>query len=338
MPDSSRRPTIVLLDADPALGSASAPPDAKDALDRAPLEALGALRVYDATPPAELIERLQGADIALTNKVAIGREVFAAVPSLRLVSVLATGFNIVDVTAAREHGVTVCNVPGYSTASTAQLTFALLLELCHHVGAHAADVAGGGWARSAAFSYWQHPLIELDGKTLGVVGFGAIGQQVARIARAFGMRVLVHTRTVPPSAAQTTAPLADAFVDKATLLRESDVISLHCPLTPATQHFIDGAALAAMKPGALLLNVARGPVVDGVALARALDERRIAGAAVDVLDVEPPPADHPLVRSPRCLVTPHIAWATRAARERLLAATVENLRAFLGGAPIHVVG
>ncbi len=333
MPDSSHRPTIVLLDADPALGSASAPLEARDALDRSPLEALGVLRVFDSTHPNEIIERLQGADIALTNKVPLDANVFSAVPSLRLVSVLATGFNVVDVAAARRHGVTVCNVPGYSTASTAQLTFALLLELCHHVGAHAADVADGGWAESPAFSYWKHPLVELQGKTLGIVGFGAIGRQVANLGRAFGMRVIVHTRTPPVEG----AGFVDALVDKARLLAESDVISLHCPLTPATHHFIDAAALAAMKPSALLLNVARGPVVDSAALARALDERRILGAAVDVLEVEPPPANHPLVRSPHCLVTPHIAWATRAARERLLDATVENVRAYLTGSPIHVV-
>lgn len=333
MPDSSHRPTIVLLDGDPALGSLSAPPEARGSLDLAPLEALGVLRVLDATRPDEVIERLTGADIALTNKVPLDANVFSAVPSLKLVSVLATGFNVVDVAAARRHGVTVCNVPGYSTASTAQLTFALLLELCHHVGAHAADVAGGGWAASPAFSYWKHPLVELHGRTLGILGFGAIGQRVAQIARAFGMRVIVHTRTPPVDG----AGFVDAFVDKPTLLAESDVLSLHCPLTPATHHFIDAKALAAMKPSALLINVARGPVVDHVALGRALDERRIFGAAVDVLDVEPPPTEHPLVRSPHCLVTPHIAWATRAARERLLEATVENVRAYLTGSPIHVV-
>jgi len=232
--------------------------------------------------------------------------------------------------AAHARGVTVCNVPGYSTASTAQLTIALLLELCHHVGEHSRDVHAGSWSQARIFAYWTHPLLELEGLTLGIVGFGAIGQRVASIARALGMHILVHTRT-PRSATDVQ------FVDKATLLAQSDVITLHCPLTPETHHFIDRKALGQIRRQALLLNVARGPVVDSSAVADALESGRLGGYAADVLEVEPPPADHPLLGAPRCVLTPHIAWATEASRKRLIQATHDNVAAFLAGAPQNVV-
>ncbi len=294
-----------------------------------PLEALGQLTVFERTDAEHVAARLAGVTIAVTNKTLVPREVFAACPELRMVSVLATGTNVVDLKAASDFGVVVSNVPAYSTASTAQHTIALLLELAVHVGDHSLGVHAGRWTQSRDFSYWDSPLVELDGLTLGVVGFGAIGQRVATIAQALGMNVLAHSRTERPFPGVR-------FVDKPTLLRESDVVTLHCPLTPETHHFIDAAALALMKPSAFLLNPSRGPVVDDVALAAALAQGRIAGAAVDVLREEPPPASCPLLGVKNCIITPHIAWATRSARARLLSQTTENVRAFLAGAPVNV--
>lgn len=321
---------LVVLDGDPAAGSGLAPPEARGELDFSLLESLGELVVYENTAEELIVERARGAAVLLTNKVPLNAKTIAQLPDLRLISVLATGTNVIDVAAARSHGVTVCNVPGYSTASTAQLTIALLLELCHQVGEHSRDVHAGAWSQARIFAYWKHPLLELDGLTMGIVGFGAIGQRVASIAQALGMRILVHTRT-PKSA------LAVEFVDKSTLLARSDVVALHCPLTPDTHHFIDDRALSAMRSNAFLLNVARGPVVDSQAVAKALASGRLGGYAADVLEVEPPPLDHPLLRAPRCILTPHIAWATEASRQRLLRATRDNVFAFLNGLPQNVV-
>lgn len=314
------RPKIVLLDAECAN-----PGD----LSWAGLEALGDLVVHDVTEPEDVIARASGAQVVVTNKTVLGSSHFAALPELGCVSVLATGVNVVDLAAAARHGVTVTNVPAYSTPSAAQHTIALLLELTQRVGEHARGVRDGRWSRSRHFSYWDGDLVELEGLTLGLVGFGAIGRRVAHIAQALGMQVLVHTRTPAPDGHAR-------FVDKETLFRTSDVISLHCPLTEATRRFVDDAALAWMKPSAFLINTSRGPVVDEAALARALTEGRIAGAALDVLSQEPPPPDHPLLTAPRCVITPHIAWATRAARARLIETTVANVRAFLDGRPINV--
>lgn len=314
------RPRIVILDAECAN-----PGD----LSWEGLRALGELVVYDVTPESEVTSRAAGATVAITNKTILSRTTFEALPELRFVSVLATGVNVVDLAAARDHGVLVSNVPGYSAPSAAQHTIALLLELTTRVGEHARGVREGRWARSRNFSYWDGELIELEGRTLGLVGYGAIARRVATIARALGMDILVHTRS----------PGQDGdvrFVDKETLFRASDVVSLHCPLTDQTRHFVDAQALAWMKPTAFLLNTSRGPVVDERALAEALHSGRIAGAALDVLSTEPPPPDHPLVNAPRCWITPHIAWATRAARARLIDATVENVRAFLEGRPVNV--
>ncbi|HSC89120.1 MAG TPA: D-2-hydroxyacid dehydrogenase [Polyangiaceae bacterium] len=325
-------PSIVILDGDPAAGSSLAPESARGELDFSQLESLGTLTVYQNTPPELVVTRAKNATIVLTNKVVLDRATLEQLPQLRMIGVLATGTNVIDVAAATELGVVVSNVPGYSTASTAQLTIALLLELCHHAGEHSRDVHSGTWTGARIFAYWKHPLLELDGLTLGIVGFGAIGQRVAHIAQSLGMRLLVHTRTA------RELPENARAVDKATLLAESDVVTLHCPLTPATQHFIDDQALAALRPGALLVNVSRGPIVDSWAVRRALDSGRLGGFAADVLEVEPPPVDHPLLHAPRCVLTPHIAWATEASRRRLLATTHDNVEKFLQGTPQNVVG
>jgi glycerate dehydrogenase len=321
---------IVLLDAEPITGSSRSdggePPPA--ALAR--FASLGQLEIHEQTKPGELLPRLRGVSVALTNKVVFGAEQLHALPDLRLICVLATGVNVIDLSAARAVGVTVCNVPGYSTASTAQHAIALLLELSSHVGRHAADVADGGWEASPVFSYYLEPLVELAGLTLGIVGYGAIGRRVAQVARALGMRVIVHTRS--PGQAHDVD-----FVDKTRLLAESDAISLHVPLSPETYHFLDAAAFAAMKRSAVVINCSRGPVIDERALLDALRSGSIRAAGLDVLETEPPPRDHPLLHLPNCLVTPHIAWASGAARERLLAMTAENVRAFLAGNPQNVV-
>lgn len=326
---------IVVLDADPAFGCGSAAEEARGALDKAALLTLGDVTIYDSTKPEQVVERCEGATAVLTNKVVLGRSELATLPDLKLISVLATGVNVVDLEAASAQGITVCNVPGYSTMSTAQHALALLLELTNRVGLHASDVAAGGWQKSETFSYFRTPLQELAGQVLGVVGYGAIGQRMISLAQALGMQVLVNSRTE-----RKVDGLL--FVDKQTLLRQSDVISLHCPLTEETRHFIDKPALYSMKPTSLLINVARGPIVDEDALADALLSGRIAGAALDVLSTEPARNDCPLLRpevfrTGRCLVTPHIAWATHAARTRLLGITVRNIQAYLSGAPQNVV-
>jgi glycerate dehydrogenase len=322
---------IVVLDCDPAFGNMQPNGAVLGAVSDEPLRKLGELTLYRTTSPQQTLERCRDAEVVLTNKVVLDERILSALPRLKLVSVLATGFNVVDVKSARRCGITVCNVPGYSTASTAQHTFALLLELCHHVGRHCADVAGGAWSNSETFSYFRSPLVELSGRTLGIVGLGAIGIQVARIAAAFQMKVIAHTRT--PKKLD-----AVHLVDKATLLEESDVISLHCPLTEDTRAFIDDKSLERTRQGALILNVARGPVVDEQAVSNALRSGHLGGFATDVLSTEPPAATNPLLSAPRCIVTPHIAWATEAARTRLVEISARNIAAFLAGAPANVVG
>ena len=301
-------------------------------LSWAPLEALGPCRVYDRTPPAETRARCHGAAIVLTNKTVLDGDLIGSLPDLRYIGVMATGYNVVDLAAARARQIPVTNVPAYSTPSVVQLTFALLLELTHHVGRHARGVREGRWSASPDFCYWETPLVELAGRGFGIVGFGNVGRSVAGVAVAFGCRVLVHTRTPPPE-----APPGVQFVDLPTLFRDSDVVSLHCPLTPQTRHLVNRERLALMKPSAYLLNCGRGPLVDEAALAEALNTGRLAGAGLDVLETEPPAPDHPLLTARDCVITPHLGWATRAARERLLATVVENVRAFLSGRPRHVV-
>ncbi len=301
-------------------------------LDWAALRALGPCAIHDRTPPELVLERARDAEAILTNKTVLHGDTIRALPRLRYVGVLATGYNVVDVAAAKERGISVTNVPGYSTHSVAQLTFALLLELTHRAGHHAQAVRDGRWERSADFCFWDFPLTELHGLTFGLVGFGQIGRAVAKLADAFGMCVLVHSRTRPAD-----LPEQFEFADLDTLLARADVVSLHCPLTAESQQLINAQRLARMKPSAFLLNTSRGPLLDEQAVADALNGGRLAGAGLDVLSVEPPRAGNPLLTANNCLVTPHIAWASRAARSRLMDTAVENVRAFLAGSPRHVV-
>jgi glycerate dehydrogenase len=295
------------------------------------LENLGRCVVYDRTPAEAVIERAHRSEILLTNKTVLGKDQIEVLPQLRYIGVLATGYNVVDLATARALKITVTNVPAYSTRSVAQLTFALLLELALHVGHHSDTVRTGKWTASRDFCYWDYPLIELEGLTFGVVGFGRIGRAVADLARCFGMQVLVHTRTPPEE-----KPPATRFVDLEALFRESDVISLHCPLTSQTERMVNDDRLRLMKKSAFLLNTSRGPLIDEAALARALNEGRIGGAGLDVLSKEPPGAN-PLLGAKNCVVTPHIGWATLAARARLMKIAVANVKAFLAGQPTNVV-
>jgi len=296
------------------------------------LQALGECAIYERTPTEQVVERARDAEIVLTNKVVLSREIIAQLPRLRYIGVTATGYNIVDVAAAREHGIVVTNVPAYSTRSVAQLVFALLLELTHHVGHHAQTVREMRWTGSPDFSYADYPLIELDGLTMGIIGLGRIGREVATIAQAFGMSVIAyHYRTTAPQ------PGVE-IVDLETLFRRSDVISLHAPLTPQSAGMVNAANLALMKSTAFLINTARGPLVNEQDLADALNTDRIAGAGLDVLSTEPPKADNPLLTAKNCYITPHFAWATYAARVRLMEVVVENIRAFQSGQPQNVVG
>jgi len=295
------------------------------------IRSFGELTVYDRTAPEQVIERVGDADVVLLNKTPLGADVFEACPKLRLVSVLATGYNIVDTRAARAHGVTVCNVPGYSTGAVAQMTFALLLEITQQVGLHSAAVFAGEWQRNPDFCFWRKPLTELEGKTMGLVGFGAIGQAVGRIALAFGMKLLVtarHERPVPDGA---------KFVDFKTLLRESDVVSLHCPQTVENLRMINADTIAQMKDGAILLNTARGGLLDERAVADALRSGKLGAFGADVVSKEPIDADNPLLTAPNCFLTPHIAWAPFETRLRLHRISAENIRAFLAGTPQNVV-
>jgi glycerate dehydrogenase len=296
------------------------------------LEALGECQLYPRTSASQVVERAAGFDILITNKVPVSRESLSQLPELKYIGVTATGYNIVDAVAARERGVCVTNVPIYGTRSVAQFTFALILELAHHVGAHAVAVSAGEWARCPDFSFWKTPQVELEGRTLGIVGWGRIGRAVGALAAAFGMRVLVATRHSGQSLEGGALS-----VSLETLFRESDVVTLHCPLTDSTRNLVNRDRLSLMKPGAWLINTSRGPLVDEEALAQALNEARLGAAALDVLAMEPPRADHPLFQARNCFITPHMAWATRAARRRLMDTVVENVRAFLAGEPRNVV-
>jgi glycerate dehydrogenase len=317
MTHSSPRPRLVVLD-----GHTTNPGD----LSWAALEALGELTVHGRTSREEVAERMAEADVVLTNKTRIDGDQLAAAPLLRGIAVLATGHDVVDGVAARRRGIPVCNVPEYGTASVAQAVFALLLELTNHAGSLAAAVRQGRWSASPDFCFWDEPLLELAGLSFGVVGYGRIGEAVARIARAFGMEVISHRRHPQPG-----------DVDLDTLLAASDVVSLHCPLTPHTRGLLNAERMARLRPGALLLNTARGALVEEAALLEALQSGHLGGAGLDVLCVEPPKADHPLLGAPRCVITPHVAWASRAARRRLIEATATNVASILAGSPLHVV-
>ena len=300
-------------------------------LDWAPLRTLGGCEIFDRTPANAVPERARGAAVVLTNKTPLPRAVIGALPDLRYIGVLATGCNVVDLAAASERGIPVTNAPGYGTPSVAQHVFALLLELTQRTGHHARTVREGRWSASPDFCYWDMPLVELAGRTLGIVGYGSIGIEVARIALAFGMKVLAATRRARPDADGIE------FTGLDDLFHRADVVTLHCPLTPETQGLVNAQRLARMKPDAYLINTGRGPLIVEQDLADALNAGRIAGAGLDVLSIEPPPAGNPLLSAKNCLITPHITWASRAARERLLAIVVENLRAFLAGEPRNVV-
>jgi glycerate dehydrogenase len=314
---------IVVLD-----GHALNPGD----LDWSELRALGDCEVFPRTAPRELVARAANSEVLLTNKVVLERAMLEALPQLRYIGVLATGYNVVDVIAARERGIAVTNVPDYSTRSVAQLTFALLLELSHGVGHHSEAVRSGRWSSNPDFCFWDTSLLELDGLTMGIVGFGQIGRQVVSIAQAFGLRVIVNSRTRPAA-----LPTGVEWVGLEALLRRSDVVTLHCPLTPDTMKLMNVERLALMKPGAFLINTGRGPLIDEAALTDALNAGRLAGAALDVLSTEPPPGSNSLLSARNCFITPHIGWATKAARQRLMKIAVSNLRSYLAGQPQNVV-
>jgi len=288
---------------------------------------------HDRTPHTDVAARIGDADLVLTNKVPITAETFAACPNLKYVGVTATGYNIIDIAAAKKGGVTVTNVPGYSTNSVAQTVLALLLEITHHTGHHAKRVAEGAWASCPDFSFTDFPLIELAGQTMGIVGFGEIGQAVGRVAHALGMKVIYQNRSKKES---KDFPAKQVELDE--LLSTADVITLHCPLTPENKGMISWPALEKMKRSAILINTARGPLLNEADVARALKEGVIAYAGLDVLSAEPPPASNPLLSAPNIFILPHIAWESVAARQRLMKEVGENLKAYLAGKPRNVVG
>lgn len=294
---------------------------------------LGELTVYDRTAPADVVERARGANVLLTNKTPITRETIASLPDLKFISVLATGFNIVDTVAARERGISVSNVPVYGTDAVAQYVFAVLLGMIHQPALHDAAVRAGEWARREDFSFWLGPIGELSGKTLGVIGFGRIGRRTAELAHAFGMQVLAH------DVSQSNPPNWSHFrwVGLDELFQQSDVVTLHCPQTESNKGFVNAAILSKMKPTARLINAARGTLVNESDLAAALNSGKIAGACLDVVSIEPIRPDNPLLQAKNCLLTPHMAWAAVEARRRLMQTTADNIAAFQRGQPIHVV-
>ena len=317
---------IVVLD-----GYAENPGD----LSWAPLEALGEVTVYDRTSltdEEETIVRLSGAEIAVTNKTPITRRVIDACPQLRYITMLATGYNVVDAAYAREKGIPLSNIPAYGTAAVGQFAIALLLEICHHAAHHSGTVHAGKWAACADWCYWDYPLIELDGKTMGIIGFGRIGQQTGRIARALGMRVLA-CGSHPSDSGRAIAD----YVELDALLAASDVIALHCPLFPETEGIINRETIRKMKDGVILLNNSRGPLVVAQDLADALNSGKVYAAGLDVVSTEPIREDNPLLTAKNCIITPHISWAPRESRQRIMDTAAQNIRAYLDGAPINVV-
>ena len=294
------------------------------------LERFGTVTVYDRT--ADAVANIGDADIVLVNKVPLTAQVIRACPGLKLICCLSTGYNVVDIRAARDRGIPVCNVPDYSTRAVSQFTVALLLELCHRIGHHDQMVHDGAWAACPNFCFWNTPQMELAGKTMGIIGFGRIGQAVGCIANALGMKVLAHSRSRRPEG----EAIAE-YTDLDTLLAQSDVVSLHCPLFPETTNLIDAAAIAKMKDGAILLNTSRGPVIDESAVAEALRSGKLRGAAMDVVSVEPIDPRNPLLSAPNCILPPHMAWAPVETRQRILDTTVESIQNFLRGTPTNVV-
>ncbi|MCR5512387.1 MAG: D-2-hydroxyacid dehydrogenase [Prevotella sp.] len=294
------------------------------------LEQLGEVTVYERTNPTETLARAADAEIVLTNKVVINKDVLVQLPKLKYIGVLATGYNVVDIEAAHERGIVVTNVPAYSTESVAQMVFAHLLTVTNRTEHYAIQNRNGRWTENPDFCYWDFPHMELAGKTFGVVGLGNIGQRVAQIALAFGMKVKAMT-------SKTTLPAGVEKVSLAELLAASDILSLHCPLTESTRHLINAETLRQMKPTAVLINTGRGPLIDDEAVAKALADGRLAAFCADVLTEEPPKADNPLLQQPNAFITPHIAWASKEARIRLLQVATNNVRAFIGGKPVNMV-
>ena len=292
------------------------------------LNQFGTLTIYSRTAPADTVSRIGGNQIVITNKVPIDAQILHACPEIRLICCLSTGYNVVDIQTARNMGIPVCNVPAYSTEAVAQFTIALLLELCHRIGHHDRAVHAGKWASCPNFCFWDTPQLCLAGKTLGIIGYGQIGQAVARIAHALGMNVIAHSRT-----RRGDGP----YVDLDTLLTQSDVISLHCPLFPETEGLINAQTISKMKDGAILLNTSRGLVIDEEAVANALHSGKLSGAAMDVVSVEPILPNNPLLTAPNCIITPHIAWAPAQMRQRIIDTTAKNIHHFLSRSPINVV-
>lgn len=293
------------------------------------LKKYGQFDYYDRTAGENFtVERIGNADIVILNKTPITESILDACPNIKLICILATGYNVVDCVAAAKRNIPVCNVPGYSTNSVAQFTFALLLELCNHVGLHSASVHAGDWSHCPDFCYWKTPQMELAGKTMGIIGYGAIGKAVGKIAEAMGMRILIHSRTQYPGT---------DYVSLDTLLSQSDVVTLHCPLFPETVNLINHEMIAKMKDGAILLNTARGPLIDESAVADALHSGKLRGAAVDVAAHEPLNADCPLLSAPNCIITPHIAWAPLEARQRIMNITESNIQSFLSSSLTNCV-
>jgi glycerate dehydrogenase len=295
----------------------------------------GDVKVYDRTPYNDdaIIQNIGDAEIVFTNKTPINKQVLSKAASLKYIGVLATGYNVVDIETAKQHNIVVTNVPDYSSVSVAQFTMALILELCHHVGAHNAAVQKGDWIKSKDFSFWNYPLIELAGKTLGLIGFGKIGRATAKLAEAFGMQILVYNRTVYPEFENGNLK----FVSLDEVLANSDVISLHSPLTKETNAIINKDTISKMKPTAFLINTARGPLINENDLVEALNSEKLAGAALDVISEEPMQESNSLLHAKNCIITPHIAWAPKEARQRLMQITIDNLRSFLEGNPENVV-
>lgn len=299
------------------------------------LSELGELTVYDRTSLTdenEIIQRIGDAQIVYTNKTPLTRSVLDACPTVKFIGVLATGYNVVDCACAKEKGIPVTNVPAYGTAAVGQFAIALLLEICHHIGHHNDSVHRGDWANSVDFCYWHYPLIELDGKTMGIIGFGKIGQVTGRIAKAMGMRILA-AGSRPTEEGRAIAE----YVDMDTLLAQSDVIALHCPLFPETQGIINKDTIAKMKDGVILINNSRGPLIVEQDLFNALESGKVAAAGLDVMSSEPVKADNILLKAKNCIITPHISWASKECRQRIMDCAVKNLQAYLGGAPVNVV-
>ena len=292
----------------------------------------GELTVYDRTPAEEVVNRIGNAEVVFTNKTPITKETMDACPDLKFISVLATGYNVIDVNYAKEKGIVVSNIPTYGTDCVGQFAIALLLEICHRIGHHDKAVKEGRWENALDWCFWDYPLIELEGKTMGIIGFGRIGQAEGRIAKALGMNVIAYD--LYPN--ESGRAIAD-YVTQDELFAKADVISLHCNLTPENAGLINRENIAKMKDGVILLNNARGQLVNEVDLVEALASGKVAAAGLDVVSTEPIKADNPLLKAPNCIITPHISWAPKESRRRIMDCTVENIRAFLNGKPVHVV-